>query len=108
MKHENPIYLDHAATTPTDPRVVEAMLPYFSEIYGNPSSTHQFGQKAERALDAARDTVARILNCAPHVFFYNTGGTESDNLALRGVALMARHVGKSAHIIAAHTEHHAV
>src|SRR5260370_10450164 len=107
-----PIYLDYAATTPTDPRVVEAMLPYFSETFGNPSSVHRFGRSAETAVDNARATIAGILNCAPSEIVFTSCGTESDNLALRGTVLAARESGqKMAHrhgIITAHTEHHAV
>jgi len=64
MKPAEPIYLDHAATTPTDPQVVEAMLPYFSQVYGNPSSAHRFGRRAEDAVERARDSLAQLLNCA--------------------------------------------
>lgn len=102
------IYLDHAATTPTDPRVVEAMLPYFGDCYGNPSSTHSFGRRAQKALNQARETIASILNCAPREIIFTSCGTESDNLALRGAVLMAKRHGKRGHIISAHTEHHAV
>jgi cysteine desulfurase len=103
-----PIYLDHAATTPTDPRVVEAMLPYFTETYGNPSSTHRFGRSAERAINAARETIAGILNCSPQEIVFTSCGTESDNLALRGAVLAARRQGKPARIVTARSEHHAV
>src|SRR3954467_14535986 len=98
------IYLDHAATTPTDPRVVEAMLPYFSEVYGNPSSSHRFGRKAESAVEAARSTVAGILNCARDEIIFTGCGTENDNLVLRGVMASAHHQGKRGRIITAHTE----
>lgn len=102
------IYLDHSATTPTDPRVVEAMLPYFSEMYGNPSSSHSIGRKAERALEAARDSLARLLNAHRSEIIFTSCGTEADNMALRGVALLAHAQGKRARIITAHSEHHAV
>jgi len=102
------IYLDHAATTPVDPRVVEAMLPYFSEVYGNPSSTHRLGRKAESAVEQARQTIAGTLNCAPQAIIFTSCGTEADNLALRGTALMARQQGKPARIVTARAEHHAV
>src|SRR5438045_2879912 len=108
MRNESPIYLDHAATTPTDPRVVEAMLPYFSEVYGNPSSTHRFGRKAESAVESARSTIARILNCSRDEIIFTGCGTESDNLVLRGVMASALHEGKRGRIITARTEHHAV
>ncbi|MCC7446678.1 MAG: cysteine desulfurase [Anaerolineae bacterium] len=102
------IYLDHAATTPVDSRVVEAMLPYFSEVYGNPSSTHRFGRKAESAIEQARQTIAGILNCTPQTIIFTSCGTEADNLALRGTALTARQHGKPARVVTAYTEHHAV
>jgi len=105
MKPERLIYLDHAATTPTDPRVIEAMLPYFGEVYGNPSSSHRFGRQAEKALGSSRETLARLLNCATAEVVFTSCGTESDNLALRGPILAS---GRRAHIITAHTEHHAV
>lgn len=108
MTRPHPIYLDHAATTPTDPRVVEAMLPYFGEIYGNPSSIHQFGQKAEKAIETARESIAAILNCNPHEIVFTSCGTESDNLALRGPILTGKRHGQRGHILSAHTEHHAV
>ncbi|MCA9904700.1 MAG: aminotransferase class V-fold PLP-dependent enzyme, partial [Anaerolineae bacterium] len=81
MRH---IYLDHSATTPVDARVVEAMLPYFSDIYGNSHSAHSFGQRAEVAVEAARETMARVLKCKPVEIIFTSGGSESDNLALRG------------------------
>lgn len=108
MKSNNIVYLDHAATTPTDPRVVEVMLAYFSEIYGNPSSSHRLGRTADNAIETARDTIAGILNCSSGEIIFTSCGTEGDNLALRGAALAARHCGKRAHIITAHTEHHAI
>lgn len=99
------VYLDHSATTPTDPRVVEAMLPYFSEVYGNPSSSHGFGRKASSAVEAARGTVAKILNCSRKEVIFTSCGTESDNLALRGVITAA---GRPVHLLTAHSEHHAI
>ncbi|MFQ3534258.1 MAG: cysteine desulfurase family protein [Aggregatilineales bacterium] len=108
MKPAKPIYLDHAATTPTDPQVVEAMLPYFSEQYGNPSSSHRFGRQAEGAVEGARERIAQLLNCARAEIVFTGCGTESDNLALRGVALQALSESKRAHIFTARTEHHAV
>ena len=94
MTPQRTVYLDHSATTPTDPRVVEAMLPYFSEIYGNPSSAHAFGRKAETAVESARESIARILNCQPSELIFTSGGSESDNLAIRGVAWSARQQGR--------------
>lgn len=79
------IYLDHSATTPTDPRVVEAMLPYFTTIYGNVSSAHRIGQQAHGAVEKSRETIADILNCTPDEIIFTSGGSESDNLAVRGV-----------------------
>ena len=102
------IYLDHSATTPTDPRVVAAMLPHWTEDFGNPSSLHQAGKRAAAALNQARATVAGVLNCAPGEVIFTSGGTESDNLALRGVAAALAGRGRGRHIITTATEHHAV
>ncbi|MDZ4763641.1 MAG: cysteine desulfurase family protein [Chloroflexota bacterium] len=105
------IYLDHSATTPTDPRVVDAMLPYWTGTFGNPSSAHKIGKAAEAALEAARETIARVLNCypaGPAEIIFTSGGTESDNLALRGVALAQRARGRGAHIVTTAVEHHAI
>lgn len=102
------IYLDHAATTPVDPRVVEAMLPYWTEQYGNPSSLYSPGRAAARALESARETVASILHCEPREVIFTSCGTESDNLAIRGVAFARRAAGKGNHIITSSVEHHAV
>lgn len=84
------IYLDYAATTPVDPRVVAAMRPFFSETFGNPSSIHRYGQKAEAAVESARETVASALNCRPDEVIFTSCGSESDNLALRGAMLAAK------------------
>ncbi|MHB0870489.1 MAG: cysteine desulfurase NifS [Chloroflexota bacterium] len=100
------IYLDHAATTPVDPAVVEAMIPYFTEKYGNPSSIYAPAREARKALDWARDTVARILGASPAEIVFTSGGTESDNLALKGVAFANRQKGN--HIITTQIEHHAI
>lgn len=80
------IYLDHSATTPVDKRVVSAMLPYFSENYGNPSSIHFIGQRATQAINKSREKIASIINCQPDEIVFTSGGTESDNLAIRGLA----------------------
>lgn len=101
-----PIYLDYNATTPVDPAVVEAMLPYLSTHFGNPSSSHHYGHAAHRAVDMAREQVAQLLQCAPSEIVFTTGGSESDNLAIRGVALARSSQGK--HIITQLTEHPAV
>lgn len=106
MNH--PIYLDHAATTPVDPRVLEAMLPYFSSEYGNPSSVHTFGRQAEKGLEQARRTVAELLNCAPDEIIFTGCGSESDNLAVRGGALAAREQRGARHVITTPIEHPAV
>ena len=91
------IYLDNAATTPTDPEVVRAMLPYFSEIFGNPSSLHTFGQEAKRAIEEERDRIASFISAAPEEIVFTSGGTESDNLALKGVAFACRDKGRPYH-----------
>ena len=101
-------YLDYAATTPVDPRVVEAMLPYFNQTFGNPSSVHAFGQKAEAARERARETIAQALNCQPKEIIFTSCGSESDNLALRGAALARREKTSANWILTTHLEHHAV
>ncbi len=93
------IYLDYAATTPVDQRVLETMLPYFSEHYGNPSSIHTFGQEAESAMENARETVAQILSCQPKEIIFTSCGSESDNLALRGAAFAARQIRSANHLL---------
>jgi cysteine desulfurase len=106
----NKTYLDYAATTPVDRLVVEAMLPFFGQIFGNPSSTHTFGQQAEGALEDAREMVAGVLNCQPRQVVFTSCGTESDNLALRGAAWSFRHRygSRGGHILISPVEHHAV
>lgn len=101
------IYLDHSATTAVDPRVVEAMAPYWTELYGNPSSLYGVGRRAAVALEDARSRIARLLNCQPAEIIFTACGTESDNLALRGVGLAQAARGKR-HIITTPIEHHAV
>ena len=103
---ERTIYLDHAATTPVDPRVLEAMLPYFSEKYGNPSSVYALARESRKAIDEARETVAEILGCKPTEIIFTAGGTESDNTAIKGGAFAAKAGGN--HIITSSVEHHAV
>ena len=100
------IYLDHAGTTPTDPRVLEAMLPYFTQLYGNPSSVHTVGQEARYALDSARERVAKVLACRTSEVVFTSGGTESDNAAIIGAATALHETGN--HIITSSVEHHAV
>lgn len=102
------IYLDYAATTPVDSRVFGAMLPYFTENFGNPSSTHRYGQKAEAAVETARETIASILHCRPNEVIFTSCGSESDNLALRGAALARRAQSGANRILTARAEHHAV
>jgi cysteine desulfurase len=102
------IYLDHAATTAPDPRGVAAMLPYLTSAWGNPSSIYAEAREARKGLDAARRTVAKALGCKPNEVVFTSGGTESDNLALRGVATAARASGRGDHIITTQVEHHAV
>ena len=101
------IYLDYAATTPVAKEVLEAMLPYFTERFGNPSSVHKKGQEAKRALLEARKKVAQLLNCQPREIIFTSGGTESDNLALRGVINAAKKEGRD-HLIVSKIEHPAV
>src|SRR5215203_5854128 len=79
LQSDEPIYLDHAATTPLDPVVLDAMLPYFTQHYGNPSSIYQAGQDARAAVDRARNSVARVLNCQTSEVLFSSGATESDN-----------------------------
>ena len=108
MKTNKTTYLDYAATTPVDPRVIEAMLPYFNESFGNPSSVHVYGQKAEDACDTARESIAQNLNCQPKEVIFTSCGSESDNLALRGAALAMRKKTSANWILTTHLEHHAV
>jgi len=104
----NQIYLDYAATTPVDPRVLDAMMPYFSASFGNPSSVHRYGQQAEAAIESARETVASALNCRADEIAFTSCGSESDNLALRGAALAMREKTGANRILTSRAEHHAV
>jgi len=102
------IYLDYAATTPVDSRVLDAMLPYFSVSFGNPSSVHRYGQRAEAAVDEARETVAAAIHCNPDEVIFTSCGSESDNLAFRGAAqAMLEKTGRK-WILTSRAEHHAV
>lgn len=103
---EHTIYLDHAATTALDRRVLDAMIPYFTSEYGNASSIYTLGRHAMQAIDSAREEVAEILNCRPTEIIFTGGGSESDNLALKGLAFTAQKKGK--HLITSPIEHHAV
>ena len=100
------IYMDHAGTTSLAPEVLQAMTPYFTQHFGNPSSIHTIGQEARYALDEARERVARILNCRPREIVFTGGGTESDNAAIIGVATALQETGN--HIITSSAEHHAI
>ncbi|EIT85296.1 class V aminotransferase [Fictibacillus macauensis ZFHKF-1] len=100
------IYLDHAATSPVHPDVVEAMVPYLTEHFGNPSSIHHFGRKTRQLLDEARLVAAQSIGATPNSIVFTSGGTEADNAALFGTALAKKETGR--HIITSQIEHHAV
>ncbi len=102
----SPIYLDHNATTPVDPEVVEAMRPFLAEAFGNASSVHAFGREAKVALENAREQIADFIGCQPDELYFTSGGTESDNLAVLGAALQMK--GKRDRIVVGAAEHHAV
>lgn len=102
------IYLDHAATTPCRPEVITALVPYLGEHFGNASGVYGLSRASRAALDAARADVATVLNCRPDEVIFTSGGTESDNLALRGVATAARRSGRGDHIVISAIEHHAI
>lgn len=101
---ENRIYLDNAATTAIDPEVVDTMIPVLRDLYGNPSSTHGHGRKVKALLEESRSKIARLLNCTPGEIIFTSGGTEADNMAIRGAV---KHLGVK-HIITSPIEHHAV
>src|SRR5262245_65234001 len=100
------VYLDNSASTRVDEEVARAMLPYFTEVYGNASSTHQYGQQAKQAIEDAREQVAMLLNADKAEITFLSGGTESDNLAVKGVAEAHREKGR--HLITSQIEHPAV
>src|SRR5262249_32759305 len=102
----HPIYLDNNATTPLDPAVVAAMLPFLEQQFGNPSSSHAYGHAAKEAHEHARAQVAALLGCAPDEVIFTSGGSESDNQAIKGIAFAQRERGK--HIITSQIEHPAV
>ncbi len=101
------VYADNAATTAMSQVAIDAMLPYFNKVYGNPSSLHSVGQEAKEALDAARATVAACLGCEPREIYFTSGGSEADNQAIRSAAKMGERKGRK-HIISTAFEHHAV
>lgn len=100
------VYLDHAATTAAAPEVVAAMTPFFSDIYGNPSSIHAFGWEAKQAIEEAREHISMLLGCSPEELIFTSGGTESNNTLIKGIALTGKDKGR--HIITTNIEHHAV
>jgi len=106
MSEPQLIYLDHAATTAVHPSVIEAMLPYFAESYGNPSSSYALARDARRAIDLARDAMASLLGARSAEIIFTSGGSESDNLAIRGVTMASRDRGR--HVVTTAVEHHAV
>lgn len=106
MTQDSLIYLDNNSTTPTDPRVVEAMLPYFTKLYGNSSSTHRFGASIQKQVSASRELIGEFIGCDPSDIIFTSGSTEGINLAIIGYALKNSENGK--HLITAKTEHKAV
>lgn len=100
------MYFDHAATTPVHPRVVEAMTPYMTQVFGNPSSVHGVGREARKALEQARDQIAAFMDADPQSLIFTSGGTEADNMAIIGGAMAQRERGR--HIVTSQIEHHAV
>lgn len=108
MNERNQVYLDYAATTPLDPKVLQAMMPYFLEEFGNPSSVHFWGQRAEYAVERSRELTARMIGARPDEIVFTGCGTESDNLAIRGAALAARARRGATKIVTTPVEHHAV
>ncbi|MEO5825322.1 MAG: cysteine desulfurase family protein [Gemmatimonadales bacterium] len=103
-----PVYLDHAATTPVRPEVLEAMLPFFNAAWGNPSSAHRFGRAARAGFEQAKREVAEALGVEPGQVVFTSGGTEADNLAVIGAALAAQARGKAMHVVTTSIEHKAV
>jgi cysteine desulfurase len=102
------VYLDNAATTPVDPRVVEAMRPYWESEWGNPSSVYAIGRRSRRALDDARDRIAQVINCRANEIVFTGCGSESDNLATKGVAMAQSEQRGFKHVVTTAVEHHAV
>ena len=108
MKKTSQVYLDYAATTPILPEVVKKMEPYFSEVFGNPSSIHRWGQEAEAAIESQRLRISRIIHAKSEEIIFTSGGTDSDNLALRGTALAMQKAKSANHLLISPVEHHAV
>ena len=106
MSDKRTVYADNAATTPVTPSVIEAMTPYFGEIWGNPSGLYESGRRAARALHEARETIAVALGCRENEVYFTSGGTEADNWAIKGYARANGERGR--HIVASAIEHHAV
>ena len=102
------IYLDYAATTPVDKRVLEVMIPIFGEVFGNPSSVHYFGQQAEAIVSNSRQKIASLLNARQDEIYFTSGGTESNNLAIRGTMMAQRNKKRCCHLLVSEVEHHAV
>jgi cysteine desulfurase len=108
MAETRKVYLDHSATTPADPRVVEAMLPYLTEKFGNASSVHYFGQEARAAVDKARREVAALIGARANEIVFVSGGTEANNLAIRGICEAASGDSNKGHVITSSIEHSSV
>ena len=106
LTYEKLIYLDHAATTPLRSEALDLMMPYFNQTFGNPSSIYTLAQESRKAVDDARETIAGILDCRVSEIIFTSGGTESDNTAIKGAAFGLRTLGN--HIITSSIEHHAV
>ncbi len=102
------VYLDHAATTPIRPEVVEAMLPYLREHFGNPLSLHRYGERPRKAIEEAREKVAALIGAQPGEVYFTASGSEANNMAVKGIAMMARSRGKGNHIVVSAIEHQSV
>jgi cysteine desulfurase len=100
------VYFDHIASTPVHPQVVEAMLPYLNEFYGNPQSLHSYGQETSNAIESSREKVAQLIKAETEEIFFTSSGTESNNLAIKGMALAQRTKGKN--IVVSAVEHQSV
>ena len=102
------VYMDHTATTPVSPEVLKVMTPYFSEMFGNPSSVYSFSKKSRVAIEKAREQVAKALNAEASEIFFTSSGTEADNWALKGTLERAIKLNKGDHLITSAIEHHAI